>query len=287
MNFKAIMILLTGAAFAGCAGSTGHGHNESLPHGMASAQAAASRPSSAEAQQLLALQQERVQLLATLGDFHERVRDLESKLADREGKPIAKSYDELLAVKEAELGELRKIALESGAVVAQRDALSAELAQAKQRLTALEQQVAKKEQEVASLRGLAAAAAEMESAKRRAAELEAQLAQRDSETRTLRSAAAERESLATQLHTATVALNHAKERMTAIEKQLAQKELDLRAQVAEKQRLSTESANYAAELKQSRHRIAALEQQGLEREQQLQMLKRTGNDRDRLASQLA
>jgi flagellar motor protein MotB len=287
MNRKIIMILLAGATLASCANPTSHGHPEAPLPAMASAPPAASRPSSPEARQLLALQEERQQLLATLDDFHERVRDLESKLADREGKPIAKSYDDLLAIKEAELRELRKAAAEGGTLAAQRDAVTAELVQARGRITALEQQAAKKDQELTSLRGRAAAAADMESARRRAAELESQLLQRDTEARALRSAAAERESLATQLHTATLALNHAKERIATGEKQLAQKNLDLQTLANEKHRLSVESANYVAELKLARQRVSALEQQAVEREQQLQVLKRAGGDRDRLASQLS
>jgi flagellar motor protein MotB len=287
MNRKTIMILLAGATIAGCANPASHGHTEAPLHGMALAHPAASRPSSPEAQQLLALQEERQQLLATLSDFHERVRDLESKLADRDGKPIAKSYDDLLAIKEAELRELRKAAAEGGTLAAQRDAVAAELGQARGRITALEQQAAKKDQELTSLRGLAAAAADTESVRRRAAELESQLLQRDTEARALRSAAAERESLATQLHTGTLALNHAKERIATAERQLSQKDMDLQALANEKHRLSVESAHYAAELKLARQRVTALEQQVMEREQQLQVLKRAGGDRDRLASQLS
>jgi chemotaxis protein MotB len=286
MKLATLMILLVGATIAGCANPSSHGHNEApLPHRPSAPESRP--PSSPEAQQLLALQQERQQLLSTLGDFHERVRELESKLADREGKPIAKSYDELLAIKEAELSELRKSAAESGAMAAQRDAVVAELAQARQRVTALEQQAAKKDQELASLRGRAAAAADMENAKRRAAELESQLMQRETEARALRSAAAERESLANQLHTVTVTLNHAKERITGIEKQLAQKEIDLHALANEKQKLWAESSTHAAELKSARQRVAALELQAAEKEQELLLVKRTGSDRERLASQLS
>ena len=190
MNRTMILILVAGATMAGCATPASHGHTEAPLPGMASAHPAASRPSSPEVQQLLALQAERQQLLGTLGDFHERVRDLESKLADREGKPVAKSYDELLAIKEAELHELRKAAAEGGTLGAQRDAVTAELVQARGRITALEQQAAKKDQELTSLRGLAVAAADMESARRRAAELESQLLQRDTEARALPNPAA-------------------------------------------------------------------------------------------------
>ena len=51
---------------------------------------------------LLALQQEREQLLTTLGEFHDRIRDLESKLGDRQNQPAAASYDQLLNAKDAE-----------------------------------------------------------------------------------------------------------------------------------------------------------------------------------------
>jgi chemotaxis protein MotB len=287
MKVTALMILLVGATIAGCANPPSRGHTEAPLPGMPSAQPTDSRPSGPEAQQVLALQQERQQLLSTLADFHERVRELESKLADREGKSIAKSYDDLLAIKEAELGDLRKTAAESGGVAAQRDAIAAEFAQARLRLAALEQQAVKKDQELASLRGLTAAAADMEAAKRRATELQSQLMQRDTEARALRIAAAERESLATQLHTATVTLNHTKERVGGIEKQLAQKEIDLHAQANEKQRLWAELTTSAADLKSARQRVAALEQQAAEKEQQLQQVKRTGSDRERLADQLS
>ena len=152
MKVTALMILLVGATIAGCANPPSRGHTEAPLPGMPSAQPTDSRPSGPEAQQVLALQQERQQLLSTLADFHERVRELESKLADREGKSIAKSYDDLLAIKEAELGDLRKTAAESGGVAAQRDAIAAEFAQARLRLAALEQQAVKKDQELASLR---------------------------------------------------------------------------------------------------------------------------------------
>lgn len=284
MNAKTFLVLVLGTAAVGCTTGASRGHNETAP---TDAPVASAKVSSAEAQQLLALQQERQQLLATLADFHERVRDLESKLADREGKPIAKSYDELLAIKEAELSELRKAAAETGTLVAQRDVAAAQLAQARQRLAALEQQAAQKDQELASMRGLAATAADLEAAKRRVIELESQLLQRDTEARALRGAAAERESLATQLQTVTVALNHTKDRLAGVEKQLAQKDQDLRTHTSEKQRLSAESASYAADLKLARQRITLLEQQAVEKDQLLQVLTRSGSDRDRLASQLS
>jgi chemotaxis protein MotB len=284
MNAKTFLILLLGAATVGCATNASRGPNETA---LTGAPAAGAQVSSAEAQQLLALQQERQQLLATLADFHERVRDLESKLADREGKPIAKSYDQLLAIKEAELSELRKAAVETGALVAQRDVAATQLAQAKQRLAALEQQAAQKDQELASLRGPTATAADLDAAKRRVIELQAQLLQRDTETRTLRGAAAEREGLATQLQTVTVALNHTKDRLASVEKQLTQKDQDLRTHASEKQRLSAESASHAADLKLARQRITLLEHQAMEKDQQLQILTRSGSDRDKLASQLS
>jgi chemotaxis protein MotB len=282
MKIKPFLILLLGAAAAGCAVPASRApHENGFTSGLSAVPS-----SSPEARQLLALQQERQQLLATLGEFHDRIRELESKLADREGKPIAKSYDELLAIKEAELRELRKASAEHTAVVAQRDAAAAELAQAKQRLGVLDQQLARKEQELAAVRGLAVTAAELDTAKRRVAELESTLLQRDTEARTLRGAAAERSNLAAQLQTATVTLNHTKERLAGIEKQLAQRDQDLRLNANEKQRLSAESAGYANDLKLARQRIMFLEQQATDSEQQLQVLKRSTVDRDRVAAQL-
>lgn len=287
MNAKTCLILLLATAAAGCTIPASRGHDEIAGRGMSTALDPASPPSTAESQQLQALQQERQQLLATLHDFHERVRELESKLADREGKSIAKSYDELLRIKEAELSELRRAAAESGTLVAQRDAATGELGQLRQRLGALEQQVARKDHELASLRSLAVTAADLDTAKRRVLDLESQLMQRESETRALQKFAAEREGLVTQLQTATITLFHTKERLAGIEKHLAQKDQDLRTQATERQRLTTESASYAADLKLARQRVAALEQHLVERDQQLQILQRTGSDRERLASQLS
>ncbi len=286
MKSRTLLIIILGAAAMGC--STHPLGSQSPVNSSGNASSASPGPSAAspEAQQLLALQQERQQLLATLGEFHERIRELESKLADRDGKPIAKSYDELLAINEAELQELRKASAENATLAAQRDATMTELVQAKQRLGTLDQELVRKEQELTAVRGLAAAAAELDSTKRRAAALESTLVQRDDEVRALRGAAAERGSLGTQLQTTTVTLNQTKTRLAAVEKQLLQKDHDLRISASEKQRLSAESATYAADLKLARQRITALEQHAADSEQQVQVLKRTGGDRDRLASQL-
>ncbi|MGD9725758.1 MAG: OmpA family protein [Nitrospiraceae bacterium] len=288
MKTNPFLVLLLGAVAVGCAAPAPRSpHENGSTGGPSAASPQNSQPSSADALQVVALQQERQQLLATLDEFHERIRDLESRLADREGKPIAKSYDELLAIKEAEVQELRQTSAEHVAVVAQRDAAAAELTQAKQRLSALDQQLVKKEQELASLRGLAVTAAELDAAKRRVTELEATLIQRDTDIRALRAAAAERGTLVTQLQTATVTLNHTKERLAGIEKQFVQKDQDLRTNVAEKQRLSAESTGYANDLKLARQRIALLEQQATDSEQQFQIMKRNSGDRDRVAGQLA
>ena len=112
------------------------------------------RQSPAEAQ-VVALQQERQQLLTTLGEFHDRIRDLESKLADREGRPVAQSYDQLLAIKEAELSELRKTSAESEKLSAELNTAVTDLNQTRLRFSALEQQAMKKDQELASMQGLA------------------------------------------------------------------------------------------------------------------------------------
>ncbi|HET6674737.1 MAG TPA: OmpA family protein [Nitrospiraceae bacterium] len=286
MKPRTLLIFILGAAAIGCSSHPLGSQSPVNSSGNASSASPSPSAASPEAQQVLALQQERQQLLATLGEFHERIRELESKLADREGKPIAKSYDELLAIKEAELQELRKASAENATLAVQHDATMKELVQAKQRLGTLDQELARKEQELTAVRGLTAAAAELDSTKRRAADLESTLMQRDNEVRALRGAAAERGSLGTQLQTATVTLNHTKTRLAAVEKQLLQKDQDLRISASEKQRLSAESAAYAADLKQARQRITVLEQHAADGEQQVQVLKRTGGDRDRLASQL-
>ena len=243
------------------------------------------RQSPAEAQ-VVALQQERQQLLTTLGEFHDRIRDLESKLADREGRPVAQSYDQLLAIKEAELSELRKTSAESEKLSAQLNTAVTDLNQTRLRFSALEQQAMKKDQELASMKGLATAAAELESAKHRIADLESLLSQRDQENRSLRTSAAERESLTAQLQTATAALNHTKERLASIERQLVQKDSDLRSSGAEKQKLAASLTAYSNELRQTRQRMASFEQQATDREQELNVVRKGGSDRDRLVNQL-
>lgn len=237
--------------------------------------------------QIAALQQERQQLLATLGEFHDRNRDLESKLADREGKPVAQSYDQLLAIKEAELSELRKTSGESDRVAAQLHSTTSDLNQAKLRIAALEQLLSKKDQDLASLKGIATAAADLETAKHRIADLQTLLAQRDQETRSLRTSAAERESLAAQLQTATATLNHSKERLASIEKQLSQKDSELRNAGAEKQKLSADLTAYSNELRQTRLRLTSLEQHATDREQELNVARKGLSDRERLVNQLS
>ena len=96
---------------------------------------------SAEAK-LLALQQEREQLLTTLGEFHDRIRDLESKLGDRQNQPSAASYDQLLSAKDAELAELRRSGSERDKLAGQLTTATNELLQARQRISTLEQQLA-------------------------------------------------------------------------------------------------------------------------------------------------
>jgi chemotaxis protein MotB len=263
------MLLVLGLMAAGCATQT------PVPP----------RQSPAEAQ-VVALQQERQQLLATLGEFHDRIRDLESTLADREGRPVAQSYDQLLAIKEAELSELRKTSAESEKLSAQFNTAASDLNQARLRVSALEQQVAKKDQQLASMKGLSAVAAELESTKHRMTDLESLLLQRDQENRSLRTSAAERESLAAQLQTATGTLNHAKERLASIEKQFLQKDADLRHSGTEKQKLTADLIAYSNELRQTRQRMASLEQQVTEREQELNVARKGVGDRDRLVNQL-
>ncbi|MGH7256765.1 MAG: OmpA family protein [Nitrospiraceae bacterium] len=253
--------------------------------GCATPPLAPPRQSPAEAQ-VVALQQERQQLLTTLGEFHDRIRDLESKLADREGRPVAQSYDQLLAIKEAELSELRKTSAESGKLSAQLNTAATDLNQARLRVSALEQQVTKKDQELASMKGLATAAAELESAKHRIVDLETLLSQRDQENRSLRTSTAERESLVAQLQTATGTLNHTKERLASIERQLVQKDSDLRNSGAEKQKLAAHLTAYSNELRQTRQRMASFEQHATEREQELNVTRKGVSDRDRLVNQL-
>ena len=102
---------------------------ETLPH----PEPVAVPPPAADAT-LLALQQEREQLLTTLGEFHDRIRDLESKLGDRQNQPAAASYDQLLNTKDAELAELRRLTPERDKLTSQLAMANNELLQARQRI---------------------------------------------------------------------------------------------------------------------------------------------------------
>jgi chemotaxis protein MotB len=223
----------------------------------------ASSPSPAETK-LLALQQEREQLLITLGEFHDRIRNLESKLADRENQPVAASYDQLLSIKEAELTDLRKLAPERDKLTGQLVAATSELHQSRQRIAALEQQFASREKDLAALQGHTTVVANLDVARRRIAELEAHVARQDNDLRALRPGTAERDSLTAQLQTATATIDSLKTRMAALDQQFKEREQafgTLRTRLIERDKLVPQYNAMIAEVYQARHRIAALEQQ--------------------------
>ncbi|MCC2640603.1 MAG: putative outer membrane protein OmpA/MotB family [Nitrospira sp.] len=222
-----------------------------------------STPSPAETK-LLALQQEREQLLVTLGEFHDRVSHLESKLADRESQPVAASYDQLLSIKEAELTDLRKLAPERDQLRGQLAAASSELHQSRQRIAALELQFASREKDLAALQSHTMVVANLDVARRRIAELEGHMARQENDLRALRPGTAERDSLTAQLQTATTTIGSLKTRVATLEQQSKEREQafgTLRTRLMERDKLVPQYNAMIAEVYQARHRIAALEQQ--------------------------
>ncbi len=229
---------------------------------VAQAQPLGSAQSAADAK-LLALQQEREQLLTTLGEFHDRIRDLESKLGDRQNQPAAASYDQLLSAKDAELAELRKSGLERDKLAGQLTTATNELLLARQRIGALEQQLATREKDLATLQTRSIAVADLETARRRIIELEAHVARQDQDLRTVRAGNAERDSLAAQLQTATATIDNLKARISTLDQQLRDREQayeTVRSRLTERDKLVPQYNAMIAEIYQARHRIAALEQ---------------------------
>ncbi len=217
----------------------------------------------AEDAKLLALQQEREQLLTTLGEFHDRIRDLESKLGDRQNQPAAASYDQLLSAKDAELVELRRLTPERDKLSSQLTMANNELLQARQRIGALEQQLATREKDLAALQSRSTAVSDLEGARRQIMDLEAQVARQDHDLRAVRSENAERDSLAAQLQTATATIDSLKARISALDQQLRDREHafeTVRSRLMERDKLVPQYNAMIAEIYQARHRIAALEQ---------------------------
>ncbi len=228
---------------------------------VAQAQSLASAQSAGDAK-LLALQQEREQLLTTLGEFHDRIRDLESKLADRQNQPAAASYDQLLSAKDAELAELRKSGSERDKLAGQLTTATNELLLARQRIGALEQQLATREKDLVALQTRSTAISDLEVARRRIMDLEAQIARQDHDLRTVRAGNAERDSLAAQLQTATATIDTLKARISALDQQLKDREQayeTVRSRLMERDKLVPQYNAMIAEIYQARHRIAALE----------------------------
>ncbi len=225
-------------------------------------QALAPTPPAGDAK-VLALQQEREQLLMTLGEFHDRIRDLESKLGDRQNQPAAASYDQLLNAKDAELAELRRLTPERDKFASQLAMANNELLQAKQRIGTLEQQLATREKDLAALQTRSAAVSDLEVARRRILDLEAQVIRQDHDLRAVRSENAERDSLAAQLQTATATIDSLKARISALDQQLRDREQafeTVRSRLMERDKLVPQYNAMIAEIYQARHRIAALEQ---------------------------
>jgi chemotaxis protein MotB len=244
---------------------------------------------SAAEQKISALQEEREQLLVTLGEFHDRIRELESMLADRDGRPVAKSYDELLASKEEELAELRKLLPEREKQAARITAVTATLENVRQRMSNLEQQLGLRDQELAALRPQANAVADLEAARRHIWELEQQASRQEMELRALKSGSAERESLVAQLQTATGMLDRLKERVAALEHHVADRDQEiglLRAGLTEREKLLNQAKALASEVQQARARTAAMETQLSNKSREVESLRGMTAERDTLLAQL-
>ena len=248
-----------------------------------------SGPSPADSK-LLALQQERSQLLATLGEFHDRIRDLESKLGDRESRPVTASYEQLLTAKEAELVDLRKLGPERDRLTGQVAVTTSELHQARQRIAALEQQSALREKDLAALQTHAAVVADLELARRRIIELETHVTRQETDLRATRAGSAERDSLAAQLQTATTTIGSLKVRVAALDQQLKEREQAfeaVRARLVERDKMVPQYNAMIAEIYQARHRIAALEQRVNEKTQDLLPRQKGPQERPTSGSQQA
>ena len=212
---------------------------------------------------LVALQQELEQLLTTLGEFHDRIRDLESRLGDRQNQSASASYDQLLHEKEVELAELRRLAPERDRLSSQLTIATNELLQARQRISSLEQQLATRDKDLAALHTRTAALADLDVARRRIVELETQVAHQEQDLRTVRAGNAERDSLAAQLQTATATIDSLKARINTLDQQLKERDQayeTVRSRLMERDKLVPQYNAMIAEIYQARHRITALEQ---------------------------
>lgn len=212
---------------------------------------------------LVALQQEREQLLTTLGEFHDRIRDLESRLGDRQNQSASASYDQVLSAKETELVELRRLAPERERLSSQLTTATNELLLARQRIGVLEQQLATRDKDLAALQARTTALADLETARRRIVELETQVAHQEQDLRTIRAGNTERDSLAAQLQTATTTIDSLKARINALDQQLKEREQayeTVRSRLMERDKLVPQYNAMIAEIYQARHRITALEQ---------------------------
>ncbi len=233
---------------------------ETVPQPSLPPPAAASTSSDAK---LVALQQEREQLLTTLGEFHDRIRDLESRLGDRQNQPASASYDQLLNAKDAELAELRRFAPERERLTGQLATATNELLQARQRISALEQQLTARDKDLTALHARTTALADLDTARRRIVELETQVAHQEQDLRTVRAGNAERDSLAAQLQTATATIDSLKARISALDQQLKDRDQayeTVRSRLMERDKLVPQYNAMIAEIYQARHRITALEQ---------------------------
>ena len=229
-------------------------------------QPVASPPVSTDSQ-VLALQQERSQLLATLGEFHDRIRDLESKLSDRESRPAAASYEQMLNAKDAELLELRKLAPERDRLTGQLAIATSDLQLSRQRIAALEQQFASREKDFSALQAHTAVVGDLEQARRRIVDLESQVSRQEADLRAIRTANAERDSLAGQLQTASTTIDTLKARAATLEQHLKEREQaydTVRARLVERDKLIPQYNAMVAEVYQARHRIASLEQRAID-----------------------
>ena len=141
-----------------------------------------------------------------------------------QNQPASVSYDQLLSAKEAELVELRRLAPERDRLTNQLTTANNELLQSPPAY-----QLARTTTGYSGQRSRCAAnshdrPADLEVARRRITELETQVARQEQDLRTVRAGNAERDSLAAQLQTATATIDSLKARITALDQQLKERE---------------------------------------------------------------
>lgn len=236
--------------------------------------------------QLIALQAEREQLMATLDDYHERVKDLEGKLADQK---VTESMDDLLRKKEAELAAARQAVEEKDELGHQLRNAHVNSRQLQGRVIDLEAQVAARDQELTTLRERLRAAGDFEATARRVTKLEAQLADYNQKLQAVGNLTEERGRLVDQIGKFVKTVDQANQRAADLEAQLKEKDQvleSLRAQHTEQVTKTSELASITSDLTHARAQVSKLEAQLKEATEQLDRFREVAEERKKLLAQL-